>query len=131
MYKLDEKLLDKQFEIKIGSRNYGQMYYDINKLLLKLQFNVTSIGFYYWITAIQKYRKNYYKYNNTMEKVYNDVAKIHNTTRNRVERAMRTASQTAKKTIAKEYKYNGKLSTKAILELLSHYNIENHIPRID
>lgn len=63
-YKLDEKLLDKEFEIKIGSRQ--QMYYRINKMLLQLQFNVTSIGFYYWITAILQYRKNYYKYNNTI-----------------------------------------------------------------
>ena len=43
-YKLDEKLLDKQFVFKVGSRGYGQMYYGINKMLLQLQFNVTSIG---------------------------------------------------------------------------------------
>lgn len=30
-YKIDEKLLDKQFEFKIGSRHYGQMYYEIIK----------------------------------------------------------------------------------------------------
>lgn len=136
MYKLDEKLLDKQFEIKIGSRNYGQMYYDINKLLLKLQFNVTSIGFYYWITAIQQYRKNYYKYNNTMEKIYNDVAKIHNTIRNRVERAMRTAKATAIEQIQKQFNYYNKITNKTVLELLTRNTlfiekVDNHIPRID
>lgn len=134
-YKIDEKLLDKQFEIKIGSRHYGQMYYGINKMLLQLQFNVTSIGFYYWITAIQQYRKNY-KYDNTIEKVYNDVAKIHNTTRNRVERAMRTAKATATEQIQKQYNYYNKLTNKTVLELLTRNSlfiekINNHIPRID
>ena len=73
---------------------YGMQVSTIPKLLLKLQFNVTSIGFNYWITAIELYRKNYYNYNNTIEKVYNDVAKIHNTTRTRVERAIAFASAT-------------------------------------
>ena len=119
-YKLDKKLLDKQFEIKIGSRqHYGQMYYGINKMLLQLQFNVTSIGFNYWVTAIRLYRKNYYKYNNTIEHVYHDVARIHNTTRTRVERAMRTAKATATEQIQKQFNYYNKLSNKTLLELLS------------
>ena len=118
-YTLDEKLLDKQFEIKIGSRHYGQMYYGINKMLLQLQFNVKSIGFYYWITAIQQYRKNYYKYNNTIEKVYNDVAQIHNTKRNRVERAMRTARTPATEQIQKQFNYYNRLTNKTVLELLT------------
>lgn len=130
-YKLDEKLLDKQFEFKVGSRGYGQMYYVINKMLLQLQFNVTSIGFYYWITAIQQYRKNYYKYN-TIEKLYNDVAKIHNTTRTRVERAMRTARTPATEQIQKQFNYN-RLTNKTVLELLTRNAlfIDNHIPCID
>ena len=136
-YKIDEKLLDKQFEFKVGSRGYGQMYYGINKMLLQLQFNVTSIGFYYWITAIMQYRKNYYKYNNTIEQVYHDVAEIHNTTRTRVERAMRTAKATATEELQKQFNYNNKLTNKTVLELLTHNyrilfdNISNHIPRID
>lgn len=134
-YKLDEKLLDKQFEFKVGSRGYGQMYYGINKMLLQLQFNVTSIGFYYWITAIQQYRKNYYKYDNTIEKVYNDVARIHNTTRTRVERAMRTAKATAIEQIQKQFNYN-KLTNKTVLELLTRNalfieKVDNHIPHLD
>ena len=108
----------------------------IPKLLLKLQFNVTCIGFNYWITAIQQYQKNYYKYNNTIEQVYHDVAKIHNTTRTRVERAMRTAKATATEQIQKQYNYYNKLTNKTVLELLTRNSlflekIDNHIPRID
>lgn len=135
-YKIDKEVLDKQFEFKIASRGYGQMYYGINKMLLQLQFNVTSIGFYYWITAIQRYRKNYYKYNNTIEKVYNDVAQIYNTTRTRVERAMRTAKATATEQIQKQFNYYNKLTNKTVLELLTRNalfieKVDNHIPRID
>ena len=130
------KLLDKQFEFKVGSRGYGQMYYGINKILLKLQFNVTSIGFKYWITAIQQYRKNYYKYNNTIEQVYQDVAKIHNTTRTRIERAMRTAKATATEQIQRQFNYYNKLTNKTVLELLTRNalfieKIDNHIQRIN
>ena len=135
-YKIDDNILNKQYKIKIGSRNYGQMYYGINKMLLQLQFNVTSIGFYYWITAIQQYRKNYNKYNNIIEQVYYDVAKIHNSTRARVERAMRTAKATATEQIQKQFNYYNKLTNKTVLELLTHNalfieKVDNHIPRID
>ena len=115
---------------------YRQMYYEINKMLLQLQFNVTSIGFQYWLTAIQQYRKNYYKYNNTIEQVYYDVAKIHNTTRTRVERAMRTSKATATEQIQKQFNYYNKLTNKTVLELLTRNVLfiekaDNHIPRID
>ena len=121
-----------------GRINMGysdQMYHDINKLLLKLQFNVSSIGFHYWATAIKQYRKNYYKYN-TIEQVYQDVAKIHNTTRTRVERAMRRAKATATEQIQKQFNYYNKLTNKTVLELLTRYalfieKVDNHIPRID
>lgn len=99
---------------------YGMQVNTISKLLLKLQFNVSSIGFNYWITAIRQYRKNYYKYNNTIEQVYHDVAEIHNTTRTRVERAMRTAKATATEQIQKQYNYYNKLTNKTVLELLTH-----------
>ena len=108
----------------------------IPKLLLKLQFNVSSIGFNYWVTAIMIYRKNYYKYNNTIEQVYHDVAKIHNTTRTKVERAMRTARATSKEQIQKQFNYYNKLTNKTVLELLTRSalfieKVDNHIPRID
>ena len=117
-YKIDDNILNKEYEIKIGSR-----YYSINKLLLKLQFNVSSIGFHYWATAIMQYRKNYYKYNNTIELVYHDVAKIHNTTRTKVERAMRTAKATAIEEIQKQYNYYNKLTNKTVLELLTRNSL--------
>lgn len=116
---------------------YGIQDNTISKILLKLQFNVSSIGFNYWITAIMQYRKNYFKYNNTIEQVYQDVAKIHNTTRTRVERAMRTAKATATEEIQKQFNYYNKLTNKTVLELLTHNyrilfdNFSNHIPRID
>lgn len=116
---------------------YGMQVNTIPKILLKLQFNVSSIGFNYWVTAIMQYRKNYFKYNNTIEQVYYDVAKIHNTTRTRVERAMRTAKATAIEEIQKQFNYYNKLTNKTVLELLTHNyrilfdNFNNHIPRID
>lgn len=115
---------------------YGMQVNTIQKLLLKLQFNVSSIGFNYWATAINQYRKNYYKYNNTIEKVYNDVAQIHNTTRTRVERAMRTARTPATEQIQKQFYYYNKLTNKTVLELLTRNaifleKVDYHIPRID
>lgn len=111
----------------------GQMYHDINKLLLELQFNVSSIGFHYWATAIKQYRKNYY---NTIEEVYYDVAKIYNTTSTRVEKAMRTAKATATEQIQKQFNYYNKLTNKTVLELLTRYalfieKVDNHIPYLD
>ena len=115
---------------------YGMQVDTIPKLLLKLQFNVYSIGFNYWITAIMKYRKNYFKYNNRIEQVYHDVAKIHNTTRTRVERVMRTARTPATEQIQKQFNYYNKLTNKTVLELLTRNalfieKVDNHIPRID
>lgn len=97
---------------------YGMQVNTIPKLLLKLQFNVSSIGFNYWTTAIIQYRKNYFKYNNTIEQVYYDVAKIQNTTRNKVERGMRTARATATEQIQKQFNYYNKLTNKSVLILL-------------
>ena len=115
---------------------YSMQVSIIPNLLLKLQFNITSIGFNYWITAINLYRTNYYIYNNTIEQVYQDVAKIHNTTRTRVERAMRTAKATATEQIQKQFNYYNKLTNKTVLELLTcnalfTEKVDNHIPRID
>ena len=136
-YKINENLINKQFNIKYGSRYYGIQYQAIYNILLSLNFNVSSIGFKYWITAIINYRKNCFKYDNTIEKVYNDVARIHNTTRSKVERAMRTARKTATENINKFFNCSCKLSNKVVLELLTYSqrilidNINNLIPRID
>ena len=104
---------------------------EIKDMLLSLSFNLNSIGFRYWITAINinQNTNNYLK--NSIENVYYQVAKIHNTTRNRVERAMRTARETATERIQEKYNYGLKLTNKSVLILLSENIIDNHIPRID
>ena len=100
-------------------------------MLLSLSFNLNSIGFKYWITAISINRNtnNYFK--NSIENVYQQVAEIHNTTRTRVERAMRTARETATERIQEKYNYGLKLTNKSVLILLSENIIDNHIHRID
>lgn len=104
---------------------------EIKDMLLSLSFNLNSIGFKYWITAISinQNTNNYLK--NSIENVYQQVAKIHNTTRNRVERAMRTARETATEKIQEKYNYGLKLTNKSVLILLSENIIDNHILRID
>lgn len=103
----------------------------IKDMLLSLSFNLNSIGFKYWITAISinQNTNNYLK--NSIENVYQQVAKIHNTTRNRVERAMRTARETATEKIQEKYNYGLKLTNKSVLILLSENIIDNHIPHLD
>ena len=89
----------------------------IKEKLIKLNFNVSSKGFKYWIILIHEYQKKN-KYT-TIESIYNKIAKLDNTTRDRVERNIRTASKQALPTIRNHYKYkNKRLSTKDILELI-------------
>ena len=89
----------------------------IQEKLIELNFNVSSKGFKYWIILINDYlNKNKYT---TLENIYNRIAKYYNTTRDRVERNIRTASKQALPTIREYYNYkNKKLSTKDILELI-------------
>lgn len=89
----------------------------IREKLIELNFNVSSKGFGYWIILINEYKhKNKYT---TLEIIYNRIAKYYNTTRDRVERNIRTASKQAQQTIREHYKYkNRRLSTKDILELI-------------
>lgn len=107
------------------------------KILLALKFNVNSLGFRYWLYAISQYRKNYFKFDNTIERVYSEVAKFYGTTRNRVERAMRVARTPATEEIQNKFNYYGKITNKSVLELLTHNyrilfdEIDKHIPRID
>ena len=90
---------------------------DIKEKLIELNFNVSSKGFEYWLILINEYiKRNKYT---TIESIYNLIAKIYNTTRDRVERNIRTASKQALQTIREHYKYkNRRLSTKDILELI-------------
>lgn len=91
---------------------------NIQKLLNELGFKIDSLGYQYWIYAINKSCKEYWKYSYTMEIVYNDVAKFYKTTRDRVERCMRHASINAKAFIRNKYNYKGSITTKVILQLL-------------
>lgn len=97
---------------------------EIKDTLLSLSFNLNSIGFKYWITAISinQNTNNYLK--NSIENVYQQVAKIHNTTRDRVERTMRTARETATERIQEKYNYYLKLTNKSVLILLSENIID-------
>lgn len=90
---------------------------EIKNKLISLNFNVASKGFKYWINLIYEYsKKNKYT---TLESVYNKIAELDNTTRNRVERNIRTASSQAKPYIREYYNYkDSRLSTKDILELI-------------
>lgn len=123
---------DKKFNIQIGERRIGQTYLLRQHYLLQLGFNINSIGFDFWLTAIRIYLKNRQI---SMMTLYNEIAKRTNKTASQIERAMRTASETAKENIKKLYDYNGKLSNKTILTLITKFemkdNIDNHIPRID
>lgn len=92
---------------------------DIKEKLIELNFNVSSKGFEYWILLVYNYiiyrGKRYCK----LEMIYGDIASAYNTTRDRVERNIRTASKQALSTIREHYKYkNRRLSTKDILELI-------------
>lgn len=90
--------------------------FDIKEKLIELNFNVSSKGFEYWILLVYNYRGKRYR---TLEMIYRDIASAYNTTRDRVERNIRTASKQALPIIREHYKYeNRRLSTKDILELI-------------
>lgn len=134
-YKINNQILDKEYNIKIGNRYYGQLYYLIERSLIELGFKVSSIGFKYWVVAIIGYRRNKYKHNDTIETIYKDVADKFGTTRSRVERAMRTSRATADNGIREYFNYNMRLTNKTVLSLLTSqfylYSYDNHIPHID
>ena len=147
-YKMSDDI-NKKYTIKLSDKGYGKTYYDLTKILLQLKFNVNSIGFRYWQYAIILYRKDYFLFDNSIEKIYNKVAIFFNTTRTRVERAMRTARKPADEEIQKQFNYYGRISNKSVLELLTHdyrilfdkvekletnatfEDIQKHIPTID
>ena len=139
---------DSKYTFTISNRYYGQAYREIERRLILLKFNVSSIGFKYWAYSIILYRQNKFKYDNTIETVYNTVAERFGTTRTRVERAMRTARKTAEKQIELYFSYYLKQTNKSVLELLvsqlylfdkvekletnaTYNDIIKHIPRID
>lgn len=88
----------------------------IKQELLKLNFNVNSKGILYWIKAIEIIKE--YPLKLKMTEIYEDIAKIYNTTYSRVERGMRTAIEPAKKNIQNEYGYYKKICNSTFLELI-------------
>lgn len=87
----------------------------MKELLIQLNFNLLSIGFQYWLYAIQLAKQNpSFK----MMEIYEKVANKFNTTTNRVERCMRIAQE--KNTIKQNYnlKYSDKLTNSSILRFL-------------
>lgn len=109
----------KKYNIKIAERGFRQTYYLRQKYLLQLGFNINSIGFDYWIRAIEVYQPNV-----KMKSVYFTLAQFFGKKPSLIERGMRTASETAKEKIKEYYKYDGKLSNKTILNLITKFKKE-------
>lgn len=87
--------------------------------LKELGFNISSIGFNYWVLAVDLYNRNCEEYGIVnISNIYEEVAEIYHTTKSRVERAMRTARRTATENIVKEFNYNGKITNLSCLKLL-------------
>ena len=110
---------------------YNKRQENIKNKLLKLGFNLSSLGFDYWIYAIEfkldVIRKEEYK----MEEIYRHIKiiteqGIEGRTISSIERALRLASSTAKDNIYKEYNIpnNITLTNKSILNLLGGEDYE-------
>ena len=89
----------------------------IKDTLIELNFNISSIGFKYWIHLIYEYcikdRRDY------LGTIYKDIASAYNTSSHNVERSLRTAMKTAIPTIRKHYNFKKKkLSIKDFLNLI-------------
>lgn len=88
--------------------------------LKELGFNISSIGFNYWVLAVDLYNRNCEQYGIVnMTNIYEEIAEIYHITKTRVERAMRTARFTATENIVKEFNYNGKITNLSCLKLLT------------
>ena len=111
---------------------YNKRQENIKNKLLKLGFNLSSLGFDYWIYAIEfkldVIRKEDYK----METIYRHIKiiiteqGIEGRTISSIERSLRLASSTAKDNIYKEYNIptNISLTNKSILNLLGGEDYE-------
>lgn len=93
---------------------------EIKEILLKLKFNINSKGFDYWIQAIHLYTT--FNEPIKMTELYSSLAFEFNTTKMRIERALRTASKQAYNEIHKYFNYNGKITNSVILKLFRFYN---------
>lgn len=94
-------------------------YIEIKNILLKLQFNINSKGFDYWIQAIHLYTTFNEKIK--MTELYKQLAFEFITNADVIERNMRTASKTAHKNIQEYFNYDNKITNKVILQLFRFY----------
>lgn len=69
----------------------SKYWFEICDILSKHEFNYKSKGYYYWDFAINYVIEN--GINFKMEEIYNIIARKNNDTRQKVERAMRTAKK--------------------------------------
>ena len=95
-------------------------YIEIKNILLKLQFNINSKGFNYWVQAIHLYTKFNEKI--TMTELYKQLAYEFMTNENCIERSLRTASIKSYKKIQEYFNYYNKITNRVILELFRIYN---------
>lgn len=104
-------------KIELKSRNFGKTYKLIYSYLIGLGFNVSSIGFNFWIEAIYIYRRDYYKYKFTLEEMYQEIAQRNKTSRDNVERQLRQARKNANRNLTKYFNYE-KITNKSLLKLI-------------
>ena len=88
---------------------------EIKELLNKLGIRINVKGYWFWITAIQ-YKSGHE--NVSMSKLYNEVAKIHNTTASRVERALRHAYGYIRKDVEQYFNIKYALNNSTFLLLM-------------
>ncbi len=87
---------------------------EIKELLNKLGIRINIKGYWFWITAIE-YKAEHEDVN--MLELYDKVAKLHNTTRSRVERALRHAYEYVKGDLQKYFKINYTINNSTFLLL--------------
>lgn len=87
---------------------------EIKELLNKLGIKINVKGYWFWITAIE-YKAEHEDVN--MSELYDEVAKLHNTTRSRVERALRHAYGYVKEDLKKYFNINYDINNSTFLLL--------------
>lgn len=126
MYGLSyDKIYMEELEMGNMKELYNKREESIKNKLIKLGFNISSVGFDYWIYAIELKQDVIRKEDYKMSYVYNYIKNItmmgiEERTMSSIERALRHASFTAKDNIYKEYNIQStqKLTNKSILNLL-------------
>lgn len=87
----------------------------LENILDKLNIRLNLSGYRYWITAVEIYSKNKIR----ITELYKEIAKVHNTTAVRVERALRHTIEDKKEAIQKYFNVEYKIYNSAFLALLT------------